>query len=122
MSQKMPPEPIVFLSDKIYVHHWPLDTPKWDSKFKERVDQELHKNKKLKKIQIKGNYIQINNFLFTHLQKIGITIPLFKKETTMVFEAKFDDYFAHVHITSKGVNYLEIFNSLMIWKNTMFPE
>ena len=122
MSTDNSTESIIFLADKIYVHHWPLDTPKWSTEIQEKVNSDLHKNKEKKQIQIKDKQIKINDYLFSHLQKIGITVPLFKKETTMVFEARFEDYYAHVHITSKDKKYLEIFNNLMRWKNTLFPD
>lgn len=122
MSTKKQIESLVFLADKIYVHHWPLNTAKWSSEIQEKVNFDLHKNKDKKKIQIKNKQIKINDYLFDHIQKIGVTIPLFKKETTMVFEGKFEDYFAHIHITSKEKNHLEIFNNLMSWKATLFPE
>ncbi|NIM26321.1 MAG: hypothetical protein GTN35_00465 [Nitrososphaeria archaeon] len=122
MSTKKQAKSFVFLADKIYVHHWPLDTPKWSSEIQEKVNFDLHKNKDRKKIQIENKQIKINDYLFTQLQKIGITIPLFKKETTIVFEGCFEDYYAHIHITSKDKNYLEIFNNLMSWKIALFPE
>ena len=121
MSTNNSIEPIIFLADKIYVHHWPLDTPKWSTEIQEKVNSDLH-NKDKKQIQIKDKQIKINDYLFSHLQKIGITVPLFKKETTMVFEGKFEDYYAHIHITSRDKNYLELFNNLMSWKNTLFAD
>ena len=122
MSTNTSFEPIVFSSDKTYVHHWPLDSPKWSSDFKDRIDSELHQNKERKKIQVKGDQIKIDAFVVNHLKKIGVTIPLFKKETTMVFEGQIEEYFAHIHITSRDTNYLEIFNNLMSWKSTHFPK
>ena len=79
-------------------------------------------NKEKKKIIVTKNQIKIADYEFDLPQKIGVTVPLFKKETTMVFEAKFNQYFAHVHVTTKDENYLEIFNRLMAWKNSHFPE
>ena len=121
MSTNNSTKSIIFLADKIYVHHWPLDTPKWSTEIQEKVNSDLH-NKDKKQIQIKDKQIKINDYLFSHLQKIGITVPLFKKETTMVFEGKFEDYYAHIHITSRDKNYLELFNNLMSWKNTLFAD
>lgn len=121
MSTNNSTKSITFLADKIYVHHWPLDTPKWSTEIQEKVNSDLH-NKDKKQIQIKDKQIKINDYLFSHLQKIGITVPLFKKETTMVFEGKFEDYYAHIHITSRDKNYLELFNNLMSWKNTLFAD
>ncbi len=40
----------------------------------------------------------------------------------MVFEGRFEDYYAHIHITSRDKNYLELFNNLMSWKNTLFAD
>ena len=122
MSSNISDDIIIFYADKVYVHHWPLDTPKWTDELKENVNSNLHQNKEKKKIVVKKNQIKINNFEFEIIKKIGITIPLFKKETTMVFEAQFGGFFAHVHITTKEKNYLEIFNHLMSWKDKFFLD
>lgn len=82
----------------------------------------LNKNLEKKKIAIKGEKIIINEFEFKRIKKVGVTIPLFKKETTMVFEGKFGDFFSHVHITTQSNDYLELFNKIMIWKNKIFPK
>jgi hypothetical protein len=56
------------------------------------------------------------------LKKIGASIPFFKDECTLIFEAQFENLFAHVHITKKLGNYLELFNQLMSWKNSILSE
>ena len=43
-------------------------------------------------------------------------MPFFKKECTMIFEAQFETFFAHIHITIKSHNFIEIFNELISWK------
>lgn len=122
MSSKTSEKTIVFYANKIYVHPWPLDAPKWSDEIKEKVNLDLHKNKDKKEIKVRKNQVTINDYNFDMVKKVGITVPLFKKETTMVFEAKLDENFAHVHITTKENNYLEIFNRLMNWKDTLFSE
>ena len=113
---------IKFLAEKVYVHYWPLDSPKWDELVTSQVDKVINKNKEKKQILIKNNVVSINNYEFHDLKKIGITIPLFKKECTLVFEGTFNGLFAHVHITTKDKNYLEIFNKLMHWRSKYFSD
>ena len=113
---------IEFYANKTYVHHWPVDSPLWDKPTKNKVDLVLNKNLESKLVVIKGNRIKINDFEFTHIRKLGVTIPLFKKETTLVFEGKFNGFFAHTHITTQSKNFLEIFNKIMIWKDEVFSN
>ena len=113
---------IIFSADKIHVHHWPLDSPPWSKYKTEKVDLDLNKNKEKKNIVINDLQISVNDYVFDKIKKVGVTIPLFKKETTMVFEGFFLDSFAHVHITTYSKNYHEIFNNIMSWKNRCFPD
>ncbi|MFB5605280.1 MAG: hypothetical protein ACE5RF_06430 [Nitrosarchaeum sp.] len=113
---------IEFLAEKVHAHYWPLDTPKWSDIISEQVSQDLNKNKDRKKIIIKSNVVLIDNYRFMSLKKIGLTIPLFKKECTMVFEGCFQNFYAHVHITTKEKRYLEIFNRLMQWRSIYFSD
>ena len=107
---------IIFNAEKVYVHHWPLDAPKWTSITEKKIDADLNKNKKKKNIMIQNNLVKIDNYVFNDLKKIGVTIPFFKKETTMIFEARFNENYGHVHITTREPDYLRIFNNLMAWK------
>ena len=75
-----------------------MNSPPWSSSFKSDLDLHLNKNKEKKKIRIRKNTIQIDNYSFDEIKKIGITIPFFKKETTMIFEGRIMDWYAHVTI------------------------
>lgn len=112
---------IEFLSEKIHAHYWPMNTPKWSDSIKTLVDNEINNNKE-KQVKIKTKIIQINNFTFTDICKVGLTIPLFQKRFTMVFEGHFDKFYAHVHITSKTLDYLEIFSRLNLWRSRYFSD
>ena len=114
--------PIIFFAEKIHVHHWPLSSPSWDKKTTETVDLKLNKNLERKKVIIENHKIKINEFIFEEIKKVGITIPLFKNQTTLVFEGKFENFYAHIHITVLSQNFLEIFNKLMRWKNRFFSN
>ena len=81
----------------------------------------LTKTLKKKLVIVKNKTIRIQNYEFTSLKKIGISVPFFKHECRVIFEAKFEKFFAHVHITMKSENYLDIFNQLMIWRDLEFP-
>ena len=121
MSTNNSDDSIVFFADKIHVHRWPMDSPQWSNTTSEKVDLDLNKNKEKKKIVIQNQEIKINDYNFDRIKKVGVTVPLFKKRTTMVFEGHFDNVDAHVHITTSE-NYLEIFNQLMAWKDRCFED
>lgn len=40
----------------------------------------------------------------------------------MIFEGHCKDFYAHVHITTKSKNCLEIFVNLMKWRDEYFPN
>ena len=113
---------IRFLAYKVHIHHWPPETPKWSVSRKKQVDHEINQNKENKQIKIQDKTIHIENYEFSSIKKVGITIPLFKKQCTMIFEGHCQEFDAHVHITTKEKNYLEIFNKLMYWRTKFFPD
>jgi len=113
---------LTYLADKVHVHRWPKDSPDWDESTIEQLDKTINKNSEKKQIIVGGDIIQIENIKFYSIKKVGITVPLFKDECTMIFEAKFGELFAHVHITIKKENYLDIFNQLTSWRKKFFPS
>jgi len=115
----LPNSEIKYLSDKIHVHRWPHDSPIWDDSTQKQLDESINKNPEKKQVTIREKIIQIENLKFTSLRKIGITVPFFKEECTLIFEAQFGKLFAHVHITIKSKNYVDIFNELTSWKNNI---
>ncbi len=112
----MSPE-IKYLSDKVHVHRWPHDSTIWDGSTQKQIDDSINKNPEKKQVTIQEKTIQIENFEFFSLKNIGITVPFFKKECTLIFEAQFGKLYAHVHITIKSENYVDVFNELTSWKN-----
>ena len=110
------------LADKVHIHRWPMDSPIWDKSTQKELDNSINKNPEKKQVVIKENLIQIENFKFNSLKKIGITVPFFKKECTLIFEAQFGNLFAHVHVTIKSENYVDIFTGLTSWKNSFFKD
>jgi hypothetical protein len=113
---------ITFLAEKVYLHHWPLGTPKWSDSTIRQIDLDLNKNKEKKQITINGNSVQINNYEFQAIKNVGVSIPLFKKQCILVFEGYCKEFDAHAHITTKEENYLETFNKLMHWRTNYFPD
>ena len=107
---------------KIHVHRWPMDSSVWDDSVKKELDDSINKNPNKKTVIVKENEIRIENFKFESLKKIGITVPFFKKECTLIFEGKFESFFAHAHVTIKSENYVDIFTELTSWKNRFFSN
>lgn len=113
---------ISFLADKVFVHRWPHDPPLWEENTKDDLDKSINKNPDKKKVLVKQNTIQIQDTEFHSLKKIGISVPFFNDEFRMIFESQFGKFYAHVHITMKEQNYLDIFNQLIDWRKTNFPS
>lgn len=113
---------IKFLADKVHIHHWPLDTPKWSNEISIQVDNNINKNNERKQITVRNKTVTIGNYEFKKVKKIGITIPLFKKQCTLVFEGHFREVYGHIHVTTKMDDYLQIFNKLMCWRTKYFPD
>lgn len=108
-----------YFADKVHVHHWPKNSPTWSESLQSKLDISINKNPKKKEIVFGSNDLHIENFQFTSLQKIGISVPFFKEECTMILEAQFEQVFAHVHITFKSHTFLDIFNQLTSWKDKL---
>jgi len=113
---------IKYFADKVHVHKWPQDTPVWDNLTQTNIDNSINKKTGHKQIIIHNDVVQIENFEFHSLKKIGASIPFFKDECTIIFEAQFGKLFGHVHITKKSGNFLELFNQLMSWKNNLLVK
>ena len=110
------------MSDKIFIHRWPHDTSLWGDSVKKQLDESINKNPEKKMVVVRDKIIKIENIEFHSLKKIGISVPFFKDECRMIFEARFGDLFAHVHITIKSANFLDVFNHLMSWRCKHFPN
>jgi hypothetical protein len=108
---------IKYLAEKVFVHRWPHDTPIWGDPIKKQLDDCINKKSGQKQIVVNDKTIEIENFEFNSLKKIGISVPFFKDECTMIFEGQFGEFFAHVHITTKSKNFLDVFNQLIFWRN-----
>ena len=111
---------ISHLADKVFVHHWPKNSLEWSNSLQKKLDISINKNFDKKNIIINSNTIGIEDFEFFSLKKIGVSIPFFKEECRVIFEAQFENVFAHIHITIKSNNFLEIFNQLISWKKNFY--
>ena len=105
----------------MHIHRWPLDTPEWSNQRKNEIEN-FNKDKEPKNIFVREKTLQVDGYKFDNIKKIGITIPLFKKQSTVIFEGKCEEFDAHVHITTKSSDYLETFNKLMNWRKNHFPD
>jgi hypothetical protein len=108
-----------YFADKVHVHRWPQDSPIWNETVKNQFDKFINKNSKKKHIIVRDNYLKIENYEFNSLKKIGVSVPFFKNECTMILEVQNGELFAHVHITTKSEDYLDIINKLILWSKTI---
>ena len=113
---------VEFLADKVFVHRWPHDTPLWGNETKQHLDSSINKKSEKKHVTVTGKTVKIEDFEFTSLKKLGISVPFFKNECRMIFESQFGELFAHVHITMKQGEFLDVFSHLMAWKRENYPE
>ena len=113
---------INYSADKVFVHRWPHYTPIWDETVISQLNDSINKNPEKKQIIVTENIIQIQNIKFFNLKKIGISVPPFKDECTLIFEGMFGELSAHAHVTIKQDNYLEIFNQLISWRKQFFSS
>ncbi len=104
------------------MHRWPQDSTEWDDLTQKQIVDSINKNPEKKQVTIKGKIIQIEDFEFTSLKNIGISVPFFKEECTLIFEAQFDKLFAHVHISIKSENYVDVFSELTSWKKNIVEK
>lgn len=109
---------IKYFADKVHVHRWPQESPVWDDYVKKQLDEQINKNPRKKQITVRDNYLKIENFEFGSLKKIGVSVPFFKEECTMILEVGFGELMAHAHITTKSGDYLEVFNKLTSWSKS----
>ncbi len=109
---------IQYLADKVHVHRWPHNSPEWDDSTKKQLDESINNNSQKKQITLRDNHLQIEGFEFNSFKKIGVTIPFFKEECTMIMEVQFGVLLAHVHITTKSKDHLDIFNKLITWSKS----
>lgn len=113
---------ITFQASKVFIHHWPKDTPKWSKERIEKIDSEINSNNQKKQISVSEKTIKINNYEFSNIKKVGISIPMFQKQNTLIFEGHCQEFDAHVHITTREEDYLKICEKLSIWRDKFFPE
>ncbi len=117
----MPESKFDFVAHKVTIHRWPHDTPQWSDQRKKQVEQ-YSQSSEPKHVYVRGKTVHLDNFKFDSICKIGVTIPLFKRQSTVIFEGRCEEFYAHVHITTKSNDYLQIFNNLMNWRKNQFPD
>ena len=113
---------VSFLAEKVLVHRWPHNTPLWDDSVRKGLDDAISKNPEPKMVTVSARSVSIRGYEFTHLKKIGISVPFFKDECRMIFECRFGGLFAHVHITARSPDYIDVFARLKSWKSEFFPH
>ena len=59
---------ISYLAEKVFIHHWPKDSPSWDESLQKKFDEHINKNSNSKKIIVNSESVLIENFLITNLE------------------------------------------------------
>ncbi len=113
---------ITYLAGKVFIHRWPRDSPAWDGKLKARIDSEINKSPKKKRIIVSAKTVSIDGHEFSAICKVGISVPMFQRQSTMIFEGRCGDLCAHVHITTSEDGYLGVCKELSAWRDEFFPE
>lgn len=112
---------ISFFARKIHIHHWPEDAPQWSDARKAEIDS-VNKSKEKRSIVISGKSLKINDYSFESIKNVGISVPLFKKQCAMVFEARCQEFDAHVHVTTNEDDFLDVLVRLIKWREEYFPN
>ena len=110
-----------FLAHKVHIHRWPPDTPRWSPARKTEI-ADFNGGGAPKKVSVKGRTLRVAGYEFDSIRKVGITVPMFKRESTVIFEGRCEEFYAHVHITTRSADYIDTFNSLIKWREARFPE
>ncbi len=113
---------IAYLAGKVFIHRWPQDSPAWDAELKARIDSEINKSPKKKRIMVSAKTVRIDGYEFSAIRKVGISVPMFQRRSTMIFEGRYGDLCAHVHITTSEDGYLGVCQELSAWRDEFFPE
>ena len=109
---------VKYLTEKIRVHRGPHESQAWDDPTKNKLDESINNNNPQKKqVIVRDNYLKIENFEFNSFKKL-VFLYLFSKKNTIILEVQFGELFAHIHITTKSKDYLEIFNKLVLWSKS----
>ncbi len=123
----------MFMADKVFAHRWPRDTPEWtpdDCRFvdeeinidaqKEPVDSLGYKNLG-REISLYGDIVTVGGYAFESVKNVGLSVPFFKDECRMMFEACYDArMYAHFHVyVREEEEYLEAFDMIRRWKREL---
>lgn len=106
---------IRYVSDKIHAHRWPKDSPAWDDSARRLIDG--INGTEPRQVVVRDASVLVQDVEFHSVGKVGVSVPFFKRECTMIFEAKFGRFSAHVHITTKS-DYAGIFDRLVSWRDS----
>lgn len=110
-----------FTAHKVHMHRWPPDTPEWSRARRDEIAS-YNQDREPKSVYVSGKSLRVGPYRFGSIRKIGITVPPFKRQCTVIFEGRCEEFHAHVHITTKSGDYVESFNSLTEWRRTGFPD
>lgn len=107
---------IRFVSEKVHAHRWPQDSPAWDDPARSLIDG--INGTRPGQVIVRGTSVTVKDVEFHSVGKVGVSVPPFKRECTMIFEAKFGGFSAHVHITARSDDYAGIFGRLASWRDS----
>ena len=60
---------IHYFTDKVFVHHWPKNSPAWSDSLQKKLDTSFNKNSDKKELIVNSHTIGIKDFEFTCLKK-----------------------------------------------------
>ena len=79
MFYSLSDSPTHYLADNVFVHHWPKNSLEWSDSLQKKLDISINKNSNKKNIIVNSNTIGIEDFEFTCLKKIGVSVLFLKK-------------------------------------------
>ena len=69
---------ISYFSEKVFIHHWPKDSPLWGEPLQKKFDECINKNSNSKKLLLILKLFQLKIFLLQILKKL-VYLYLFLK-------------------------------------------
>lgn len=115
------PRQFGFVAHKVHIHRWPADTPRWSGRRTGEIGL-ANADRKPRDVEVRDTTVRVGAYTFDSLCKVGITVPLFKRECTVIFEGRCEEFYAHVHVTTRSADYADTFDRLTRWRRDVFPD
>ncbi len=106
---------VSFSASRVFVHRWPRDGPGWDGRASAMAEELNGAGEK--RVTLGDRAVLISGHRFDCIRKVGVSVPMFRKEARMIFEGRSGESGVHVHVTAGGADYLEVLGCMSEWRD-----